>query len=95
MIKHWQHKSRRLNIIFACIIACFLTSLSIDFYIKQTDDRDGLKIVMSSLFISCGFGIMLYDNYFNAKWKFGFYLVLFMFLFSIAVTISHLVKMIA
>jgi Kef-type K+ transport system membrane component KefB len=93
MIKHWQHKSRKLDIIFSCIILCFLTSLSIDFYIKQTGDRDGLKIVLSSLFISFGFGIMLYDNYFNARWKFGFYVVCFMFLFSTAITISHLVRM--
>lgn len=92
MIKHWERKSRKMDVIFSCILLCFLIALTIDFYIKQTGEMDQLKIFLSSLFIAIGFAIMLYDNLFNAKWFYGFYLVLCMFLFSFGIAINNFVR---
>ena len=92
MIKHWEKKNRNMDVVFSSILLCFLIALIIDFYIKQTGDKDLLKIFMSSFFIAIGFAIMLYDTVFNAKWFFGFWCVLFMFLFTFSVAINNLVR---
>lgn len=92
MIKHWEHKSRKMDFIFFCIILCFLIALSIDFYIKQAGEMDLLKIFLSSLFISIGFGIMVFDNLVNAKWLFGSIIVIGMFIFSSSIMINNLVR---